>query len=90
MSYNLNLVLGLSMTSLGMLAEGKSKTFIDEHKVPEPLINRLRDISLIAMYCLARNHFSRSFFRNSFDILTLGVSLSHIAQLTSFFNNDTT
>ena len=88
MTYNINLVLSLSAASLGMFAEKGLRKVTVEEKLSGPFINRMRDISLIAMYCLVRNQFSRSFFRNSFDILTLGVSFFHFAQLTQLLKTD--
>lgn len=88
MNYNVNLVLGLSAASLAMFAEKESRKVTDEEKLSGPFINRIRDISLIALYCIARNQFSRSYFRSSFDILTLGVSFFHFAQLTPLLKKE--
>ena len=88
MSYNVNFVLGLSAASLAVFAEKELRKVTDEEKLSGPCINRIRDISLIALYCIARNQFSRSYFRSSFDILTLGVSFFHFAQLTPLLKKE--
>ena len=51
MTYNINLVLSLSAASLGMFAEKGLRKVTVEEKLSGPFINRMRDISLIAMYC---------------------------------------
>ena len=50
MSYNVNFVLGLSAASLAVFAEKELRKVTDEEKLSGPCINRIRDISLIALY----------------------------------------